>query len=281
MAVIDRCLCGGVDDTDQALDDVTLRSMLMEKASVYWMDRTCEFTVDDVSKESITSFIEDVWKFKGIWGCIYELYIEPVLSSYGLISDGKLTVAAVILFGKPSNPLNESAYIRIEEFDVNGNMTREDKVEGPTIDIARRAFDTLYDNYIHPRSRMGRTVTTRSKVNDYPEDAIAESIVNAVVHRDYRMQEPITISIHPDRLEVCSPGELPSIMSADDLQGSHISCGRNHTLVRVFHDMGLMEVWGHGTNRVIRACIENGNRMPEFSVTDGHFTVTIHKSGCR
>ena len=87
-----------------------------------------------------------------------------------------------------------------------------------------------------------------------PPAAVREAIVNAVAHADYSQRgAPIRVAIFDDRLEVENPGLLPFGLTLDDLPLG-ISKLRNRTIGRVFHELGLVEQWGSGIQRMMAAC---------------------------
>src|SRR5262249_12684991 len=89
-----------------------------------------------------------------------------------------------------------------------------------------------------------------------PPTAVREAIINAVAHADYAQRgAPIRVSIFDDRLEVENPGLLPFGLTVDDLQRG-ISKLRNRVIGRVFHELGLIEQWGSGIQRMSTACRE-------------------------
>ena len=91
---------------------------------------------------------------------------------------------------------------------------------------------------------------------------IREAIINAVAHADYSQRgAPIRLAIFDNRIEVENPGLLPFGLTLDDLpQG--ISKLRNRTIGRVFHELGLVEQWGSGVQRMIATCREAGLAPP-------------------
>jgi predicted HTH transcriptional regulator len=108
-----------------------------------------------------------------------------------------------------------------------------------------------------------------------PPVAVREAIINAVVHTDYSQRGgPIRVSIFDDRLEVENPGLLPFGLTVDDLHQG-ISKLRNHIIGRVFHELGLIEQWGSGVQRMMNACREAGLEAPIFAEYGTRFRVTF------
>ena len=114
-----------------------------------------------------------------------------------------------------------------------------------------------------------------------PLVAIREAIINAVVHADYSQRgAPIRLAIFDDRIEVENPGLLPFGLTLDDLpQG--ISKLRNRTIGRVFHELGLVEQWGSGIQRMIATCREAGLAPPVWEEVGLRLRVTIHTIAAR
>ncbi len=75
-----------------------------------------------------------------------------------------------------------------------------------------------------------------------------------------------------------SPGLLPFGLTIEDLPRG-VSKLRNRVIARVFHELGLMENWGSGVQRMIAACDEAGCAHPVFEELGGRFRVTLGVSG--
>lgn len=65
----------------------------------------------------------------------------------------------------------------------------------------------------------------------YPERVVKEAIVNAVIHRDYRLNRDIFVRIFDDRIEVESPGTFPGNITASNI-GRSGSKARNPLIVQ-------------------------------------------------
>ena len=69
----------------------------------------------------------------------------------------------------------------------------------------------------------------------YPSEALKEILVNAVIHRDYSLNDDIHVRVFDNRVEVQSPGKLPGYMSLDNLYDERFS--RNPNIVRMLHNL--------------------------------------------
>lgn len=105
--------------------------------------------------------------------------------------------------------------------------------------------------------------------------------MNAVVHTDYSQRgAPIRISIFDDRMEIENPGLLPFGLSLEDLPFG-VSKLRNRVLGRVFHELGLVEQWGSGVQRMISACRDDGLAAPVWEEVGFRVRVTLRSGVVR
>ena len=108
-----------------------------------------------------------------------------------------------------------------------------------------------------------------------PVLAVREALVNAVAHADYSQRgAPIRVSVFDDRLEVENPGLLPFGLTLEDLPRG-VSKLRNRVVGRVFHELGLVEQWGSGAQRMITACREAGTPPPMWEEVGVRLRVTL------
>ena len=108
-----------------------------------------------------------------------------------------------------------------------------------------------------------------------PPVALREAVINAVVHADYAQRgAPLRVSIFDDRVEVESPGLLPPGLTVDDLRRG-VSKLRNRVIGRVFQELGLIEQWGSGIQRISAACRDAGLPPPQLEEIGTRFRVTL------
>ncbi len=131
----------------------------------------------------------------------------------------------------------------------------------------------------HIDARVGeRTQSAQVDVAyELPVQAVTESIVNAVVHRDYMSTGSVQVMLFKDRLEVWNPGRLPKGMTVEKLAGEHASLPVNPLLANPVYMAGYIEQVGTGTNDVIDRCVELGLRKPEFRQDEDFMVVMWRK----
>jgi predicted HTH transcriptional regulator len=104
---------------------------------------------------------------------------------------------------------------------------------------------------------------------------LREALINAVTHADYsQLGAPIRVSLFDDRLEIENPGLLPFGLTIEEIQRG-ISKLRNRVIGRVFHELGLIEQWGSGIQRMVAASRDAGLGEPVFEEIGTHFRVTL------
>lgn len=109
----------------------------------------------------------------------------------------------------------------------------------------------------------------------YPADAIKEILVNAVIHRDYSLNDDIHIKIYDNRIEIQSPGKLPGYITRDNIYDERYS--RNPNIVRLLHNLPdpLNHDIGEGLNTARNEMRKAGLVEPEIQELDNALVVTI------
>jgi len=117
----------------------------------------------------------------------------------------------------------------------------------------------------------------REDMFELPVSAIREVILNAILHRSYSLDiNPIFIAVFDDRVEVTSPGGLPSGQTLEGMMSGH-SIPRNRLLATVFKECKLSEGWGRGLRRVYEQCKKAGIKDPKIDVTGSQIIVTLYR----
>ncbi|HJA91577.1 MAG TPA: putative DNA binding domain-containing protein [Candidatus Eisenbergiella merdipullorum] len=137
-----------------------------------------------------------------------------------------------------------------------------------------RQLNEVYD-FIDFRNQTRATIEKllRIDVRDYPEIAVREALLNLLVHRDYSFSASALISIYADRIEFVSIGGLmPGIELEDIMIG--ISVCRNQNLANVFYRLKLIEAYGTGMRKILKA-YENMEEKPKIEVTKNAFKLIL------
>lgn len=108
---------------------------------------------------------------------------------------------------------------------------------------------------------------------DYPEEALREALLNAIVHRDYSFSGSIIINVNDSEIEFISIGGLLPGLSPEDIK-SGISQPRNKKLAEIFHRLHLIESYGTGI-RKIYSLYEGCASQPRIEITPNTFKIVL------
>ena len=185
------------------------------------------------------------------------------------------TVGGMLLFGTQRLDHFPDAWVQAGRFRGTDKAHIIDTAEIKNFP-ARAVEDAIAFVQKHSLHGMEIGAVRRKESWNLPPVAVREAIVNAIAHTDYsQLGAPIRISIFDDRLEVENPGLLPFGLTVDDLlQG--VSKLRNRVIGRVFHELGLIEQWGSGIQRMVAVCRDAGLAQPVLQEIGTRFRVTIH-----
>ena len=103
--------------------------------------------------------------------------------------------------------------------------------------------------------------------------ALREAVINAIVHNDYTREVPPLFEIFSDRMEITTYGGLVEGLSKDDFLKC-CSMPRNRELMRVFHDLDMVEQLGSGMRRILKSYDANA-----FSFTDHFMRISFYFDG--
>lgn len=135
-------------------------------------------------------------------------------------------------------------------------------------------MNEIYD-FIDFRNQTHATIEKlyRVDVRDYPEIAVREALLNLLVHRDYSFSASAFISIYADRIEFVSIGGLlPGIDLEDVMVG--LSICRNQNLANVFYRLHLIEAYGTGIGKIMKA-YEGMQKKPAIETTKNTFKIIL------
>ncbi len=114
----------------------------------------------------------------------------------------------------------------------------------------------------------------RKKAEKIPEAAFREAIANALIHRAWDVASQIKVSMFDDKIEIISPGGLPSGITKDEYLSGKLSVLRNRNLANVFYRLGFVEIFGTGITR-IKQLYEEGLNQPDFEVSENAIKIVL------
>ena len=192
---------------------------------------------------------------------------EAKMQTLGLVShDGIYSNVAMLLSDQCCSTIKAATFSGTDKSDF------QDRREfGGSL---FRQMEELY-SYLDLRNRTRATFEGlyRNDVRDYPEEALREALLNSLVHRDYSFSASTLVSVYDDRIEFVSVGGLLVGISLDDILLGLSIC-RNPKLAAVFYRLKLIEAYGTGVPKIIKA-YEGSGMEPKIEVTGNAFKITL------
>jgi ATP-dependent DNA helicase RecG len=179
------------------------------------------------------------------------------------------TVTGLLLFGtaialRRHFPLHYIDYIFIEGTqwveNTDQRYTYANQVRDPLL-IAIPKLINMIINDLPKSFHLPDNELQRQDIPLIPTKVIREAVVNALMHRNYRLNSPIQIIRYGDRLEFRNVGySLKPIEQIDE----PVSYPRNPAIASIFHDLNLAEVKGTGGRSIINEMREANLSLPSF-----------------
>lgn len=128
-----------------------------------------------------------------------------------------------------------------------------------------------YNQYYQHEEIKGQN---RVLVDLIPQEAFREVIANALVHRNWDINAQIKVAMYPDRIEVNSPGGLPTGLSKEEYLAGQLSVLRNPIIANVFFRLGLIEKFGTGIARILNS-YEGSAVQPKFEIFENSIKIIL------
>jgi ATP-dependent DNA helicase RecG len=179
------------------------------------------------------------------------------LHSLGLVENGGITNAALVLFGFEPTRWFPQARVQLLVLP-NGKTADRHAVnrvfEKNLLRIAQQIPEALALYVGGVEAAFPNNNWQREERLLYPATALREGIMNALIHRDYSRNGAITVAVQPTGLKISNPGGLPGELKPSDLKRDHASVPRNPDIAHVCYLRKLIEKIGRGTQRIIEDC---------------------------
>jgi len=206
-----------------------------------------------------------------------EIPLVQLLTNIRLLKKERLTLAGLLLFGQKPERMRPQFCIKATVLDGNDismyHFKDKEDIAGKLIDQFNKAKFFIKRNL---RLKQKHSNFNAPGVLEIPEDAFAEIIANAIVHRNYYINAQIQIYLFDNRLEIVSPGNLPNTITEENIRfGVHIE--RNPTILSFLEkDPGFSYSGrGSGIPTVLKMChqadvriqFQDDKQKQQFKVT--------------
>lgn len=171
-------------------------------------------------------------------------------------------------------------YARIEIVDIpdpTGTNMTEKTFTGP---IQRQLKDALayIKNYVLKEVTIKEPNKAEAKkIVNYPYAAIEEILANAVYHRSYQVNEPITVRVTPKSIEITSFPGFDRSISNEAIKNYDIRARiyRNRRIGDFLKELKLIEGRNTGFPNAFKALEENGSAYPRFEMNENRDYLSV------
>ncbi|SDH32935.1 ATP-dependent DNA helicase RecG [Flavobacterium omnivorum] len=248
-----------------------------EKDAFQWELQIRNLSYAEIPEMNIQWFADEIRKSDRVKQNIKELSDIEIIEHYNLIDKGKLTNLGVLWLGTAAQrsrlvyPLTVQ-YIVYDELEKKVRKEDwQDYSKNPKellLEIEKEAIElTYYDEF--PLGLF------RNKIRHYDARLIRELLINAIAHKSYTISGDIFIRVYQDRLEITNPGGLPLGITKDNIL--HTTYRRNPHIIRILHDLKLMEGEGTGYNLIYEITSRDAKAFP-IPISDYNSTSVIQYS---
>ncbi len=186
------------------------------------------------------------------------------------------TYAGILLFGKNPRFFLPGAYVQYLKMpgtDLTEQPDDQAEISGDLHSMLRELEGRLK---LLIQTTMRKVSALEEKLQpDYPEWALRELLMNAVMHRNYDSNSPIRFYAFSDHIEIQSPGGLYGEATPENFPT--LSSYRNPVIAEAMKSLGFVNRFGYGVQRAQTLLQQNGNPPPQFEFTEHSVLVKIFR----
>jgi ATP-dependent DNA helicase RecG len=204
--------------------------------------------------------------------------IEGQLSSLRLYDPERacLTHAGVLLFGKNPRFFLPGAYIqflRLPSIDLTDIPVDQAEISGDLHSVLRELEGRI--KLLIQTAMLAVSALGEKLLPDYPEWALRELLMNAVMHRNYDSNSPIRFYAFSDHIEIQSPGGLYGEATPENFPSRNSY--RNPVIAEAMKSLGFVNRFGYGVQRAQALLAQNGNPPAEFQFDEHSVLVKVFR----
>ncbi|NCC41632.1 MAG: transcriptional regulator [Gammaproteobacteria bacterium] len=187
------------------------------------------------------------------------------------------THAGILLFGKNPRFYLPGAYVqylKLPENDLTDAPVDQAEISGDLHTVLKE-LEARVRLIIHTNMKKGHGFEEHLRP-DYPEWALRELLMNAVMHRNYDSNTPIRFYVFADHVEIQSPGGLYGEVTVENfpMRNSY----RNPIIAEAMKSLGFVNRFGYGVQRAQALLKENGNPPAEYTFDDRTVMVKVYQA---
>lgn len=204
--------------------------------------------------------------------------IEQQLASLRLYDPdrGCATNAGMLLIGKNPRFFLPGAYVQYLELpgtSLTDIPVNQAEISGDLHSVLKELEGRL--KLLIKTSLVRISPLEEEQVPNYPERAVRELLMNAVMHRNYNSNAPIRFYVFADHIEIQSPGGLYGEATRENFPTRNSY--RNPVVAEALKSLGYVNRFGYGVQRAQALLAENGNAPAAFEFDEQTVLVNIQK----
>lgn len=260
-----------LDAVTQKMSQREVRTIFRDTEALSFEDLVCkDICLSDISLKKVTAFLkESKTSYQ-----VNKSNLSSFLSSLNVSKKAKINNTGALMFASKVAqfvPYSEIILAAFKGKDKTYIYDRKD-VRDDLLTQLKEA-EMFLKKHLNIRTEIHGM--NREDIYEIPLDALREALVNAIIHRDYRMRgTSIYLEIYDDRVVVVNPGGLPSGITKANF--GQESVRRNLIIADLFHRMFQVERVGSGIEKMRNFMREAGLKKPVFEI-DTFFRVIFSR----
>ena len=250
-----------------------------DKNSYSWEDAVTQFDWQKADPEKLENFLSQIRDSDRVSDFVKSKETKELLDFFGMTDaeSDKMTNLGVLFVGQQTQRgrLSNAPVIQCIKYDEYGEKVNkwlwDDYRMNPKemIDSIWETVPEWKESYEVPDGMR------RKNIPAYDESVIREILCNALVHRPYTTRGDIFINIHPDRVEVVNPGQLPLGVTPENIL--HKTLKRNEHLTNLCFVLHMMEREGSGYDKMYEQQLLFGKSVPKVIEGDDFVKAVVER----
>ena len=261
-----------VKDSLESMTPEQIKKIINEAITDYSSQIIKEAEYEDLSADAVLELRKLIKQSGRSDVNIDKLSDRQLLGDLRLIQGDNITVAALILLAKKDSLKRLLPYAEVRfGYKISNTEIRNQDVEIYT------------EGYLLFYAKIWQKINSRNNIIHIPqgmllldkktfdEETIREAINNAILHRDYSINETIFIVQTPNSISIKSPGGFPEGVNVDNIINE--SKPRNKLIADALYKCDFVEHFGNGVNLMYQKQLSLGKNPPDYLSSDDNRVV--------
>ena len=234
-----------------------------DRRGVDWTAELSDRRLEELSPEAVDAARRRLRQGGGPTSSLSHATDRELLRGLGVVDDrDRLLQAGAALFCERKD--GEPWVVYQHRATPGGEATIVERLTGPLVLVLDRLIELAWARrHVTP---LNLPDGTQLEVADFPEGAVREVVANALLHREFRLDSPVTVEHSPSVFVVESPGPLVAGVTERNIL-THPSKPRNRALFQAARKLRIAEETGRGIDRMFRELLRSGHDSPSISQT--------------